>query len=47
MKLKLNVDVKKGSEAVSEAFHKTSALGKKVSSGVQQTAKNISEKNKK
>ncbi|MBQ8576273.1 MAG: hypothetical protein IJ447_09545 [Clostridia bacterium] len=46
MKLKLNLDVKKGSEAVSDALHKTSEFGKKVSSEVQKTAKEITEKTK-
>ena len=46
MKLKLNIDVKKGAEAVSDALHKTSEIGKKVSQGAQKTAKDISEKAK-
>lgn len=46
MKLKMNIDTKKGADAVSNAIHKTSELGKKVSSGVQKTAKEISDKTK-
>ena len=46
MKLKLNIDVKKGSEAVSDALHKTSEFGKKVSTDIQKTAKDISDKAK-
>lgn len=46
MKLKVNIDTKKGAEAVSNAFHKTSELSKKVASRVQKTAKDLSEKTK-
>lgn len=46
MKLKINIDTKKGAEAVSNALHKTSELSKKVSSEVQKTAKGISDKTK-
>lgn len=46
MKLKMNIDTKKGAEAVSNALHKTSELSKKVSSEVQKTAKEISDKTK-
>lgn len=46
MKHKLDFDVKRSGEVVSEALQKTSAFGKKVSSGFQQTAKDISQKAK-
>ncbi len=46
MKSKFNIDVKKGSEAMSDAIHKTSELGKRVTTSVQKTAKDISAKAK-
>ena len=40
------IDFKKGTEAVSEAFQKTSEISKKLSDTVQEKAKDLSEKNK-
>ena len=42
----LKIDLKKGTEAVSEAFQKTSEISKKLSDTVQEKAKDLSEKNK-
>ena len=44
--MKLKIDLKKGTEAVSEALQKTSEISKKLSDTVQEKAKDLSEKNK-
>lgn len=46
MKFKVPFDTKKGADAVSNALQKTSQFSKKVSVGVQKTAKDISDKTK-
>ncbi|MBR3952414.1 MAG: hypothetical protein IKJ82_02220 [Oscillospiraceae bacterium] len=42
----LKIDLRKGTEAVSEAIQKTSEMSKKLSNTVQEKAKDLSEKNK-
>lgn len=42
----LKIDLRKGTEVVSEAFQKTSEMSKKLSDTVQEKAKDLSEKNK-
>ena len=45
-KMGLKIDLRKGTEVVSEAFQKTSEMSKKLSDTVQEKAKDLSEKNK-
>ena len=42
----LKIDLKKGTEVVSEALQKTNEIGKKLSDTVQEKAKDLSEKNR-
>ncbi len=44
--MKINIDLKKGTEAVSGAIQKTSDISKKVSANLQEKAKDLSEKAK-
>ena len=44
--MKLEINLKKGTETVSEALQKTSAMSKRISNTIQDKAKDLSDKNK-